>query len=722
MADPNVDALYNQFAPGGNKKSPDNSGIDVDQLYNDFVTAKPKDDTIIPPPVTPQVTAAKKFTAGVGQGASDVVNTIGLGIGQADESINRLFKNVEGAKRNLNFKNRVNTENKNFELNYGDSSLASAGRLAGQVGMTAPLVPARAVQGANAVLGAVPRMTAAGTPMAAPLTNRMAGSVATGAISGGTFGAGTSAANDKSLGENTGEGVLTGAVGGPLVAGGSALAKNTVRGIRNLWANVDIAKVAAEQGLPSSAVKNIISTLADVGLTPQQALVETRKLGPKATLADLDRALTTELSGLASFGGKPTAIAKGRMDTRAETANSDTVKQIEAKLGPKPDVNVEGKKVYGQAVTDIQNEAERLTSADYQKAHNSGQKLGVNGLIQHIETQSENAVGEKASVLNTVKNFFYRKSGQLKDDVKSLHEVRRELDSIMNKKGDTLNSNALGAVEKIRNGLDVILKTNPEMAAADTKYAAHMKLKEGLEIGHNAITKGMNREEFMRVYDAATPEVQAKIKNGMHSAVLNTLDKSSQGELTGAQRLFDKNSRNRANFKHAFGSDADEILNNVHRDISFRNTERGVSQGSQTAERQAIQQKYGLREKPPGALAEGAKQLGLDALAGSYGLLSTGRALMVAGKNKFVQRSENRLGQLVEGSTDILSRSGYQRDMAIGILERVKAIQDKTAKPNNVSKLRLPTTIAPAAGEEGIEDSKKVGKFGKEFFNRIFAQ
>lgn len=730
MADPNVDALYNQFAPGGNKKSPENSGIDVDQLYDDFVIAKPKDDIIIPPPVTPQVTAAKKFTAGVGQGASDVVNTIGLGIGQADESINRLFKNVEGAKRNLNFKNRVNTENKNFELNYGDSSLASAGRLGGQVAMTAPLVPARAVQGANAVLGAVPRMTAAGTPMAAPLANRMAGSVATGAISGGTFGAGTSAANDKSLGENIGEGVLTGAVGGPLVAGGSALAKNTVQGIRNLWANVPIMKIAAEQGLPSSSVQTIIKKLEDIGLTPQQAQTELNKLGPKATLMDLDEALSGLGRGVATTGGKATSIVKGRMEARGEVANSNTVRQIEAKLGPKPDLEVEKANVI--------KEAKRLTGSDYANAHSSPEKLSTSGLIDHIDSALESAVGAKANTLKEIKGYLFKDvknadgtvSKVLKDSVKDLHEIRQGIDDIINKKGDSLPGNARRSVEGVRDWVDTLLKTNPQMKAADAKYAQHMKVAEALDIGHDVIAKGSNKEEFARLYDASPTEVQGAIKKGMRAAVGNVLDKSSQGELTGAQRLFDKNSRNRANFRHAFGSDADEILNNVHRDISFRNTERAVRGGSSTAENQAVQQELGLREKPTGAFSEGVKSVGMDIVAGTGGALSVGRGVMTGLKNKVTQYSENKLTAHIEGLGDILSRSkGQERDTALGIAARVKAIQDKTAKPvtrpNSLLRHvgeRLENASSSVVGEEGIEEGKKVGNFSKEMFKRIFAQ
>jgi len=72
-----------------------------------------------------------------------------------------------------------------------------------------------------------------------------------------------------------------GAIAGPVVQGAGEAGAKTIQGIRKLWANADIQKLAASANMPASAVKNIVQTLQDIGLTPQQAQIELNKLGPK---------------------------------------------------------------------------------------------------------------------------------------------------------------------------------------------------------------------------------------------------------------------------------------------------------------------------------------------------------------------------------------------------------------------------------------------------------
>ncbi len=661
------------------------------------------------PVPTRKPTSIEAGQAGVARGLEDPPTAVGLGIGAIDEALT-----AGGGDRNRLFKKNVQRRENQYQSKFGDSDTASIGRTTGQVIATAPLVPSAAITRAA---GALPVTLATGTKVAAPIANRLAATIGKGAVGGGEFGALTAQTNDKSLARNIGEGVITGAIGGPIVEGAGALAGKAVRGVEGLWANVNISKLARNAGLDPSAVKNIVGRLEEAGFTPAEAQLALNKLGPKATLADLDRSLTTELSGLATEGGRATTIAKNRMDLRGETANSDAVKIFENKFGPKPVLEAEKEAVHKQA--------QRLTAGDYQTAHASPQQLDLSTAVSDIDKALVNAVGNKASALKTVRGYLFKDvkdpttgevSKVLKSDIASLHEARQGIDDIINKRGDSLPPNALAAVKKVRSAVDDALKTNTQMQAADIKFSKHMEVKDALDFGYGAITKSnINKEEFKKAFDtlggndvAHKANLQEAVRKGMRAATGDIMEKSSQGELTGASRIFDKKAVNRANFKHAFGSDADVVLDELHRDLTFRNTERAVTQGSQTAERQAVQARYGQTRERPSAMGEGFKATALDFISGYPGVASGIHGAKAAVSNRLLTLSENARSRLIESSADILSRSGAERDVAVGIAERVKAIQDKTAKSTKSSVLRLPVSAASPIGEEAYEKGKNV--------------
>lgn len=687
-----VDDLYNYFS-GNATKSPDKSGVDVEALYNQFSTpAAPKQtfDQKLEGGPTLTGTVKRLGTAAV-QGASDVINTGGQAIGYLDKT----FGGESGAKRATAFDTRVAQENQQFNSDSQDYPVSSAiGRIGGQVAATAPLVPARVMQGANVVARALPTVLQTGEKIAAPLVNRIGAMSLQGGIAGSEFNVAThSTRPDTSLGLDAVEGAATGAIAGPLAHGAVVGVSKVLSGIGNSWANLSVSKLANEVGIPPNAAKNIIQLLKDAGHTPESAAIELNKMGPKATLADLDPSLATEASGLASFGGKPTALLKGTYADRAATANEDAVKIFENKFGPKPDVYVERGNAKGQEADNIVAEAKRLTNADYTTAHKSTQQLDISNVANHINDTLESAVGRKAAVLNEVKGYLYKPDGSLKTSVKDLHEARKGIDDIINTKGDSLPPNALSSVENTRALLDAKLKTNPEMLSADTKFAEKMKIKEGLATGHDAISKGMNKAEFARTFDAATPEVQEAMKKGMLAAAGNAMDQSGQGQLSGAVRLFGKKDVNRENFKHAFGNDAEAVLDDVHKAMTFRATENAVQHGSQTAERQAVQRKYGERNDGPGLVAGALKGLAVDVATGSPGGASAVMAVRNIGSGLKSRMMDIAGDNLAVSSADLLSRQGLMRDSALSALGKIEKVQSRkiTTAKDITSKLPVLT-------------------------------
>ncbi len=684
-----VDDLYNYFS-GNTTKSPDKSGVDVDSLYKQFsnpVAAKAQTSLIDQegPTLTGTV---KSMGKGAVHGVNVVLNTVGQGIGYLDKSIN----GEAGTNRANAFNTRVEGENQQFKNESQDYPIASEiGNIGGQIAATAPLIPARLMQGANVVARALPTVLQTGEKIAAPLVNRIAGLSIQGGIAGGEFNAAThSARPDTSLPVDIAEGAATGAIAGPLAHGTVVGMSKALAAVGNTWANLSVSKLANEVGIPPNAAKNIIDLLQQAGHTPESAATVLKQMGPKATLADLDPSLATEASGLASFGGKPTALLKSTYADRAATANNDAIQIFESKFGPKPDVYVERGVPKGQEADNVVSQARALTKADYTTAHKSTQQLNPLGVIDHIDTNLETAVGDKAAVLDKIRGFFYKQNGTLKTSVKDLHEVREGIDDIINKTGDKLPPKALSSVENTRKLLDAEIKTNPEMLTADTKFAEKMKVKEGLAIGHDAIAKPANKQEFIRTFDAATPEVQEAIKKGMLAAAGNAMEQSGQGQLSGAIRLFGKKDVNREIFKHAFGSNAEAVLDDVNKAMTFRATENAVQHGSQTAERQAVQRKYGERNDGPGIVGSALKGLAVDVATGSPGGASAVMAARNIGSGLKSRIMDINADNLAVSSADLLSRQGLMRDSALTALGKIEKVQSRNIRTAKDITSKLP--------------------------------
>lgn len=641
----------------------------------------------------PSGTFVEDTAAGMVKGINDVINTGGLGLGFIDEKLGF----PSGGDRELNrFKDRVAAENKAFDEGVGETTGAKIGRVGGQIAATAPLLPVRATQAIKAGMGVVDRLI--GAAPSGSVINKLGTSVATGGLAGGVYGAATTAQNEKGLGQNVLEGAATGALVGPAVAAGGALAGK----IKNsLWGNAQISQITAGTNLAPSAVKNIIARLEEAGISPEQAKQELARLGSKATIADLDPALAAEASGLAQIGGTPTSILKNRYQQRADTADNSAMQIMNSKLGGKPDLTTARERII--------EDARNATRGDYEAAKTSGQPIDVSGVVKNIDDQLVNAVGSKAAFLKKVKGYLYRDTKdaqgneikELKADIPALHEVRIALDGILERLKNPTNSmgkGVLNAMKDVRSGIDQQLKTNPQMAAADAKFAKEMDVAKGLDEGYGAFGKS-NYLDFARMYNTAAPEKQKAIKDGMHAAIGDLMDAAQKGELSGVQRLFAKKSVNREKFKLVLGKDAEEVLDALSQEGAFRNVEREVMHGSQTALRQAVQTRYG--SKPPVLGSPFA-----ETLTGVVGDISMGMPALTAvnfakrgGGNMLSRLTTYRTGNLTSGSADIISRSGAERDMAVDVLRRVQSVQENMRQPSKKSSLRLPA-IAPTAISE----------------------
>lgn len=207
---------------------------------------------------------AKRFGIGLLRGAKDVLDTGAHGLGNAasfvadkvlPESVaNKIKQSVEQTKAE-------DVAGRNaFDKEYPSAdgllpTAAGAGRLTGQVLATAPVMPARAIEGVAAASNALPTVTAAGAKIAAPLANRLVSAAGQGAIGGATLGATTASTNDKSLAENVGEGTLAGGLTGPLLPVASSVGKGVGSALTSSISpeKAALARKAAQYGIDIDA-------------------------------------------------------------------------------------------------------------------------------------------------------------------------------------------------------------------------------------------------------------------------------------------------------------------------------------------------------------------------------------------------------------------------------------------------------------------------------------
>jgi len=688
---PTIDELATKY--GGTSIPSQNSGgvSDIDYLANKYGGGEIA--TSAAAPSVSSKTTTQNVIGGVNQGVMDVANTLSGYHRSIAGKIGSLIGTDQPEANNQAFQEYTAQQKGKYKSEYGDSTAADIGRVGGQVLATAPLLPGGVVQGVRGMMGALPISLSTGEKIAAPVLNRLGAAAATGGLGGAAYGVGTSGTSENSLPVHVGENALGGIVGGPILERAGALASKIIPGVKNIIGNAAINGVASRFGINSKAAKQILTELENEGITLAEAQSQLSALGSDATIADLTPALQKIAGALGQRGGRSTSIVENRFANRASTADNNAHNIMVSRLGPKPDLEAEKEAIF--------KEASRLTGRDYGLAHASPDKLPINGLVSHIDNALENAVGQKASVLKEIKGYLFKADKSPKDSVAALHEARQGIDDILNKRGDSLSPNAHREVTAVRKALDIILKTNSQMAAADEKFAAKMTIAEGLEIGSKSLNKG-NYENFEKVFNGASPELKETIKKGMRSQIGDLMEAAARGELAGAQQLLGRKSANRKKLELAFGSHGTDVLDALANEATKRSTEKTVAQGSRTAINQRINALFDS-DKPKGVLQDALVGAAMDATTGSLG---TGTAIMAVkrgGGNILTRFGERRKDAFAESTADIISRSGTQLPHTMDALNTIHNIQNTLRLKKPSRQLLLPVNASSIVGTPIID-------------------
>lgn len=645
-------------AQGGQNSAPSApGGMPDDDLIAAFTggassgAPKPEDGTQAkPPPATTQTASASPVTA------NDAVRSIASGVPIVGGLLNKANAAVNATVApvgNKLFPPEEQLRGATWGERYQDS-------LARQDAMDARFAQEHPVANTvgnvtGAVVGTLPAMAAAPAAFGVSKTAGLFGNSVMAGLSGAAIGAGDSAVRSGGDVNQTISGATTGGLFG-------AAAPSVGRAI-GAGAN----KLIDTLSRTSPEARSIGNALTAAGMTPQEAQAALARLGPEATLADVNPALTARAGALAAKGGAPTSILKTAMAERAAGANSRVAQAIDEALGPKPDLT---------AALDASLEKSRAAASPlYEAAKSSGAKLDVIPVLASIDAKIPSAVGGELAMLEKARGFLVRgKAGDAaipKDDAQSLLKVRQAIDDMMQRPppDSSAGRNAMRAIGDVRAELDRVLKSDPNIAKADAIYAGDAKLRDAMMAGTEIFKRNVRVEDFKAALKAMQPGEVDAMRQGARVAIGDALEQAQRGELAGAQQMFGKGAANRAKLENLFPG-AGKVFDMLHAEGTMRATERHVAGGSQTAERLAIQQEYAIKGASP--IDAGAALIGESFAHGAGAPLAIAKA--AAGKIRD-EIAQARMNRLTEGSARGLAATGDAQKKFMGELFRAVGTQ-----------------------------------------------
>jgi hypothetical protein len=491
----NTDDILKSFLPAGADTSPDATAARPQETPDDILNSfLPKEGDKQEPAPKPAVASSPAI------GLNDAVRSVATGVpiiggllNKADAATNALIAPLvnpmlsdENKLAGASFGDRYN--NSLNQLNGMDTDYAKQHPIANTVGNVV-----------GGVAGTLPLIAAAPAAMGAG-SGSLAGNMLAGAASGAAIGGTDSAIRSGGDLEATKQGAE---FGGAFGAAGPVIGKAIG------WTGNKLLNVLSGT---SPEARNIANVLAEIGMTPQDAKAALAKMGPNATLADIDPALTAEAGGLAAQGGAPTSILKTAMAQRAAGADDRVAQAVETTLGARPDITATADAIKAQASADA--------GPHYQTAPTDA--LDPAPVLAAINKKLETANGSEKNILTKFKSY-------LSDPTTS--DIGAQTQKVA---GDNLNAitDHIATTGSTDSGLDsaraILVKAQSGAIDKDTALAALQHLQTSDPAAQKLISGAAD------ALDKITPlktDPQALLK--VRQAMDDDIQKAPQSETTG---------------------------------------------------------------------------------------------------------------------------------------------------------------------------------------------
>lgn len=396
---------------------------------------------------------------------------------------------------------------------------------------------------------------------------------------------------------------IAGAVLSPLAGGGIERAANAVNG--------------RVEGMSGGASGHLISAVgADGPAAVQQRLAE---LGPDAMLLDAGPALLGKAQGASLNSDEGRSILTNALTQRNVGTNARIQSDVNRALGPAEDP---------QTVTNfIKDHRSAVDAVNYPAALDSAPPVKIapimSELIDRIDQtpagsmehkaltnlQSMLTKTEKQPVLDaqgfpqydSLGNQKWRDVPSSHDDANILHKVKGELDNVIEYDAPGLGvpAGALtrqqGALKQMRGAINSTLVDQvPGYGAANDVSAALAKRGTAVDLGTQYLGSGKTTaspERFAAAFEPLAPGEKIAFAKGSRGNVERVLGTKANDLQALRSELQGEGGWNTAKLATVHGAPAaDELVNSVDRNLTFRDKYNKVVENSQTAQRNAAAQ------------------------------------------------------------------------------------------------------------------------------------
>lgn len=446
----------------------------------------------------------------------------GLGFGFGDEAIARVRAKMEGRP----YEDVLREEREAYERFVEKNPLIALGTevVSGAIpsvaaafipgGQAATAVGAtRTAQAANRLASVLPKV------MKSP-TARMA---TTSGVQGGISGAGTATEGNRMGG--AGQGAVTSAIAGPVIAKGSELIGAGAKAVKN--------KIApSANAVEERATNKVLEAMARDEIDPVQAkiiLEKDRSMGVGSTLMDVTPSTKSLGEAVVTVPGSGRKILGQALEDRLEGGRDVVGQRVVKDLAKGQDYVASESSLLGK----LRSNANNLYDAAY--AHGSVDdtrllKVLEDDTFKRAFKEAQNIAGKEARAAELrgedpsrfiLKDIYdldeageMIKVGKI-PDVRTLDYIKRGIDAIIDKgyKGEGMSKAEANALKDLRKAFISVIDENvPEYAAARAKYAGDMEVLDALRLG---------REDFMS--PKTLPEQAKKIVANMSDAERDAL-------------------------------------------------------------------------------------------------------------------------------------------------------------------------------------------------------
>ena len=474
------------------------------------------------------------------------------------------------------------------------------------------------------VTGAIPLAIAAGPSLVANAPATMAGRVVGGTVIGAAAGGveGTVSGYGAGEGDNRLQRAMErGVVGTGLGGLVGVLAPAVSAGTRALFERLkgkDLSMISKTLGISEDAARMIKPSVD--ALDFDAAMANLRKVGGDAMLADAGVTTRRALDYAITAGGKAARIGIDAVTGRAEAQGVRLGKIMDTILGAPKGVKAVARSI-SERTAPARKKAYDLaykTPIDY--ADDTGRAIEevlgrVDGTTLSAAVKEANDAMRAEGIKNQQIMAILDSRGEVTfremPNVQQLDEIKKGLDTIARNETEPVTGKISG---KGRRAQKLAAELRAAIADAVPAYRTAVRLggdkiatETAMDTGRNLFAPGMTRERVAEVMNGASVEAKEAARQGIREYIDDTLARvrrsydNPDADTTETLRLLNTLSTRDAREKLILvlgEGKADRLLKEIDAAGKMFGTRQSIAAGSQTAQRQAMDQQMGQILEP----------------------------------------------------------------------------------------------------------------------------